>query len=131
MNNNDNHNQQQATPVWERALEDYREDLVDDHLQTILDTGSLEELIKDTKILQPFRPQGRKALDSMNRLKPTFKLINEFSVVMGVCFDAGAVLTPLIWGSIRMVLSVSRLSLNLFAIITPAIASVFDRGNPG
>lgn len=86
--------------------------------------------MKDIKILQPFAPQGRKALDSMNRLKPTFKLVNEFSAVMGSCFDAGGVLAPLIWGSIRMVLSVSRLSLNLFAIITPAIASIFNRGHP-
>lgn len=86
--------------------------------------------MKDTKILQPFAPQGRNALDSMSRLKPTFKLINEFAAVMGSCFDDGAVLAPLIWGNIRMVLSVSRLNLNLFAIITPLKASVIDRGHP-
>lgn len=117
------------SPIWEKALENYREDLAaDDDFRVVLETGSLEELLNDTKHLQPFGPQGRKALDSMNRLKPTFKIVNDFSAALAVCFGAGTVLTALIWGSIRMILSVGIPVLCLFAsIITPIIASILGR----
>lgn len=96
------------SPLWEKALESYHEDLVaDDDFRMILKTGSLEELLADDQILQPFGPQGRKALDSMNRLKPTFKLLNDFSVVLAVSFGAGTAVTAVVWGSIRMILTVS------------------------
>ncbi|KAJ5124771.1 uncharacterized protein N7515_008596 [Penicillium bovifimosum] len=96
------------SPLWEKALESYHEDLVaDDDFRMILKTGSLEELLADNQILQPFGPQGRKALDSMNRLKPTFKLLNDFSVVLAVSFGAGTAVTAVVWGSIRMILTLA------------------------
>ncbi|KAJ5092019.1 hypothetical protein NUU61_006889 [Penicillium alfredii] len=95
------------SPLWEKALESYHEELAaDDDFRTILETGSLEELLVDDQLLQPFGPQGRKALDSMNRLKPTFRLLNDFSVVLAVSFGAGTTVTALVWGSIRMILTV-------------------------
>ncbi|PWY82922.1 TPR-like protein [Aspergillus heteromorphus CBS 117.55] len=96
------------SPLWEKALENYREELAaDDDFRSILETGSLDELLNDPKILQPFGPRGRKSLDSMYRLKPTFKLVNDFSAVLAVSFGAGTVATALVWGSIRMILTLA------------------------
>lgn len=96
------------SPLWEKALESYHKDLAaDDDFRMILETGSLEELLADDHILQPFGPQGRKALDSMNRLKPTFKLLNDFSVVLAVSFGVGTAVTAVVWGSIRMILTLA------------------------
>ncbi|PLB46258.1 TPR-like protein [Aspergillus steynii IBT 23096] len=98
----------QLSPLWEKALENYRDELAaDDDFRTILETKSLDELLNDPKILQPFGPQGRKALDSMNRLRPTFKIVNDFSAVLAVSFGAGTMLTALVWGSIRMILTLA------------------------
>ncbi|KAL4782963.1 hypothetical protein BJX76DRAFT_274048 [Aspergillus varians] len=98
----------ELSPLWAKALESYHEELAaDDDFRTILETGSLEELLADDHILQPFGPQGRRALDSMNRLKPTFKLLNDFSVVLAVSFGAGTAVTALVWGSIRMILTLA------------------------
>jgi hypothetical protein len=92
---------------WEKALESYHEDLAaDDDFRMILETGSLKELLADDQTLQPFGPRGRKALDSMNRLKPTFKLLNDFSVVLEVSVGAGTAVTAVVWGGIRMILTV-------------------------
>lgn len=99
------------SPLWERALRSYHEELAaDEDFRTILETGSLEDLLGDNRILQPFGSHGRKALDSMNRLKPTFKLLNDFSVVLAVSFGAGTAVTALVWGSIRMILTVGTCS---------------------
>lgn len=96
-----------VSPLWEKALESYHEELAaDDDIRTILETGSLEDLSVDDQILQPFGPHGRKALDSMIRLKPAFKLLNDFSAVLAVSFGAGTAATALVWGSIRMILTV-------------------------
>jgi len=96
------------SPLWEKALENYHEELAaDDDFRTILETGSLEDLLVDDQILQPFGQQSRRALDSMNRLKPTFNLLNDFSVVLAVSFGAGTAITALVWGSIRMILTVN------------------------
>lgn len=96
------------SPLWEKALDNYREELAaDDDFRLILETGSLDELLDDPKILQPFGPHGRKSLDSMRRLRPTFRLVNDFSAVLAVSFGAGTVVTALVWGSIRMILTVN------------------------
>lgn len=113
MEGSHTHQEQHATPIWKRALENYREELAaEDDFRDILETRSLEQVMNDSKISQPFGPKGRNALDSMNRLKPTFQLINDFSAVLVACFGAEATLTALIWGSIRMILRESGLVLN-------------------
>jgi hypothetical protein len=99
----------QRSPLWDQALENFREELAgDDDLGMILETRNVEELLHDVKMLQPVGPQGRKALDSMNRLKPMVKLVNDFSAVLAVAFGADTVVTALVWGSIRMILTVSH-----------------------
>ncbi|RJE22879.1 NB-ARC domain protein [Aspergillus sclerotialis] len=96
------------SPLWEKALQNYREELSgDDDFRTIIETGSLDELLNDSKIKPPVGAQGRKALNSMNRMKPMVKLVNDFSAVLAVAFGADAILTTLIWGSIRMILTLA------------------------
>lgn len=95
------------SPLWEKALQNYREELAgDDDYQIILETGTLEVLMNDAKTLRPVGPQGRKALDSMGRMKPMIKLVNDFAAVIAVAFGADAMLAAIIWGSIRMILTV-------------------------
>lgn len=78
----------------------YHEELAYDYgMRTILETESLEELLANYRISQPFGPQGRMALGYMNRLKPMFKLLNDFSVVLAVSFGAGTAVTALVWDS--------------------------------
>ncbi|RAK81445.1 TPR-like protein [Aspergillus fijiensis CBS 313.89] len=102
------------SPLWDKALKSYHEELAaDDDYRTILQTGSLEELLADEQILKPFGPHGRKALESMNRLKPTFKMLNDFSVVLAVSLGAGTAVTALVWGSIRMILTLASTADNI------------------
>lgn len=97
-----------SSPLWDKALRSFHEELAaDDDFTTILETGSLEELLGDDQILKPFAPRSRNAFDSMNQLKPTFKLLNDFSAVLAVSFGINTTLTAIIWGSIRMILSVN------------------------
>jgi hypothetical protein len=98
---------EKISPLWEKALQSYHEELGgEDDFQTILQTGSLDDLLEDKQILEPFGQQGRKALDSINRLKPTFTMLNDFSAVLAVSFGAGTTVTALVWGSLRMILTV-------------------------
>lgn len=93
--------------LLEKALHNYHEELGgEDDFRTVLQTGSLDELLEDKHILEPFGPQGRKALDSISRLKPTFTMLNDFSAVLAVSFGVGTTVTAVVWGSLRMILTV-------------------------
>ncbi|KAL4735582.1 TPR-like protein [Aspergillus similis] len=99
---------EKLSPLWEKALHSYQEELgSEDDFQTILETDSLDELLDDKQILEPFGPQGRKALDSINRLKPMFTMLNDFSAVLAVSFRAGTTVTALVWGSLRIILTLA------------------------
>lgn len=102
----------QQSSLWHKALENFREELAaDDDLKMILQTHGAEQLLHDTTFLRPVGSPGRKALDSINRLKPMIKFVNNFSAALAVAFGADSVVTALVWGSIRMILTVSwRLS---------------------
>jgi hypothetical protein len=52
-------------------------------------------------------PRERSALDSMSRLGPTLKFVDDFSAVIAVCFGANAKLTAFVWGSIRLMLTLA------------------------
>lgn len=117
-----------TSPVWEKILKSFREDLAANSLlQSILETKSMEELRNDTKLLQPLGFQGKKAVGFMDRLQPTLTLVDEFSTLVINCFDKEDALPGLIWGSIRMILGVGSPILNLFAIMTSVIASIYDK----
>ncbi|PYH93879.1 TPR-like protein [Aspergillus ellipticus CBS 707.79] len=61
----------------------------------------------------------RRYYTAIYRLKPTFKLVNDFSAVLAVSFGAGTVVTALVWGSIRMILT--DLEASLLAVYTEVI----------
>ena len=43
----------------------------------------------------------------VNRLDSILKFVNDFSAVVAVCFGADAKLAALVWGSIRMILTLA------------------------
>jgi hypothetical protein len=98
----------QQSPLWQKALENFREELAgDDDLAMILGTKGVEEVLQDAKLLQPVGSPGRKALESVNRLKPMIKFVNDFSAVLAVTFGADTMMTAVVWGSIRMILTLA------------------------
>lgn len=120
-----------TSPVWEKILKSFREDLAADGLlQPILEIKSLGELLNDTKVVHPLGFQGRKAVDFMDRLQPTLTVVDEFLALIINCFDTEAALPGLVWGSINMILNVGSPILNLFVILTSVIASIPDKGHP-
>ncbi|RHZ68953.1 hypothetical protein CDV55_102531 [Aspergillus turcosus] len=98
----------QQSPLWQKALENFREELAgDDDLAMILGTKGVQEVLQDAKLLQPVGSPGRKALESVNRLKPVIEFVNDFSAVLAVTFGANTMMTAVVWGSIRMLLTLA------------------------
>lgn len=96
-----------ASPLWNRALERYREELErSDDYETIIGSGSLDELINHAKTIETCVP-GRTALNSLNRLQPILKFVDDFSAVIAICFGADAKLTAFVWGSIRLIITLA------------------------
>lgn len=95
-----------STPLWHRALERYREELeTNDDYQSIIEIGSLDDLLNYAKTFEPLLPRDRSVLDSMNRLGPALKFVDDFSALIAVCFGVDAKLTAFVWGSIRLMLT--------------------------
>ncbi|KAF4546902.1 Hypothetical protein D9617_106g078160 [Elsinoe fawcettii] len=98
-----------GSPLWHRALERYREDLEENgDLAAVSEVVSMNDLLDYIKTFEQNRsPTERNRLDSMRRLGPTLKFIDDFSAVIAVFFGANPQLTALVWGSIRMMLSLA------------------------
>jgi ATP-dependent Clp protease ATP-binding subunit ClpA len=104
----ENRDKRTRSPLWHRALERYREELeTNDDYQSITEIESLEDLLNYTKTIEPLLPRERSALDSMHRLGPTLKFVDDFSAVIAVCFGADTKLTAFVWGSIRLMLTLA------------------------
>ena len=85
----------------------YRDELEEegvDEYQTILEAGTLEDLVEQIKALEP---PNAKEKAVVNRLDSILKFINDFSAVVAVCFGADAKFAALVWGSIRMILTLT------------------------
>lgn len=97
-----------STPLWNRALERYSEELEgNDDFQSITEISSLDDLLSYAKTIEPFLPEERGALRSIQRLGPTLKFVDDFSAIIAVCFGADAKLTAVVWGSIRLMLNLA------------------------
>ncbi|ORX98178.1 hypothetical protein BCR34DRAFT_607010 [Clohesyomyces aquaticus] len=108
MSANDSKERRGRSPLWNRAIERFREELEEsEDFKSITDTASLEDLLDYTKSIEPLLPRERSALSSMQRLGPTLKFVDDFSAVIAVCFGADAKLTAFVWGSIRVMLSLA------------------------
>ena len=95
------------SPFWNKALRRYRGELEDeeaDQYQMIVEAGTLDELVEQIKTLEP---PNAKEKAVVNRLDSILKFLNDFSAVVAVCFGADAKLAALVWGSIRMILTLA------------------------
>ncbi|TGJ79179.1 hypothetical protein E0Z10_g9594 [Xylaria hypoxylon] len=95
-----------SSPLWHRALEQYRLELQGaENYQAIPNVGSLEELISSFAQIQATTPGSYSGINSLNRLAPKLKFVDDFSAVLALCFGANATLTAAVWGSIRLILA--------------------------
>ncbi|OAX82520.1 hypothetical protein ACJ72_03130 [Emergomyces africanus] len=97
------------TPLWEKALENYREELAekDDYKWVLENQGTLDELMKFTNSLEWPGLRDRSVLNSLKRLKPILKFVNDFSAVIALYFGADTALTAVIWGSLKLILTLA------------------------
>ena len=95
--------------MWKRALERYRDELDenDDYNDVINEAGSMDDVLTYAKTCESTLPRERTTLNSMNRLGPILKFVDDFSAVIVVCFGADAKLTAFLWGSIRLILTLA------------------------
>ena len=93
------------SPLWNRALEKYREELDGEDDYVILEgTGSLEDLLAYARTIQVPGPNSFKAL---SRLGPTLKFVDDFSALIALCLGANAKITAFVWGSLRLIITLA------------------------
>ena len=97
-----------GAPLWHKALERYREELKDNNdSNDDIVIESLEDLLNHAKTIESLLPQERTALNSMNRIGPKLKFVDDFIAVIALYVGADAKLTALVWGSIRLMLTLA------------------------
>lgn len=95
-------------PLWHKALERYREELEEnDDYKDIIVVESLEDLLNHAKTIESLLPRERTTISSMNRLGPKLKFVDDFSAVIALYFGADVKLTAVVWGSIRLILTLA------------------------
>jgi NB-ARC domain len=104
--------ERQPSPLWNRALERYLEELEandEASYQEIItsEATSIDDVLDYAKTLESLLPRERGALTSLNRLGPILKFVDDFSAAIAICFGADAKLTAFVWGSIRLILTLS------------------------
>ncbi|KAI0007592.1 hypothetical protein F4779DRAFT_642943 [Xylariaceae sp. FL0662B] len=96
------------SPLWSRALDRYREELGgNEDYRSIHDVHSLDDLLSHVDSLQTAPIKDRQALASLNRLAPKFKFVDDFSAIVALCVGADATATAVVWGSIRLLLTLA------------------------
>ena len=94
--------------MWLRAVERYRAELEgNDDYDDIIGVGSLEALLDHTKTIISLLPPERTILNLLNRLGSRLKFVDDFSAIIALYFGADANLTGLVWGSIRLMLTLA------------------------
>jgi hypothetical protein len=88
----------------------FQTELKGDNQFMLDDVVSVEELLSQTRALQPPAPRGSKLTTSLNRLEPILSHINDFAAVIAVCSGADAKAAGLVWGSLRVILTVRNSS---------------------
>ena len=97
------------SPLWEKALEKYCKELKDgDDFVDILKIGSMEELLSQTKSLEPAGARDSASSSSLTRLEPILGHLNDFSAIVALLLGADAKSAALVWGSIRIILTVGK-----------------------
>ena len=89
-----------------KALDRFRSELNEDD-ESLFNVASVEDLLKQTKAMEPSATRGSKLPSSLARLEPILSRINDFAAVIAVCSGADMKTAGLVWGSLRMILMVS------------------------
>ena len=93
--------------LWEKALEQYRRELKEgDDYESVIGISSMEELLTQAGNLEPSGARNKNFLSSLGRLEPMLLHINDFSAVTALFVGANAKSAALVWGSIRIILTV-------------------------
>ncbi|KAI1802970.1 hypothetical protein F4811DRAFT_554356 [Daldinia bambusicola] len=96
------------SPLWHQALERYKEELGgNEDYRAVHEVHSLDDLLNHVNTLQATPSRDRQALASLNRLAPKFKFVDDFSAIIALAFGADATLTAVVWGSIRLILTLA------------------------
>lgn len=95
---------------WQQALEAYHKDMpVENKFHVRLESGNIEELfMSHCSPLSP-GPQAeslRDLQDHLSRLKPAFKLLDNYASVLAAFFGTSTSSSALVWGSIWLMLTV-------------------------
>jgi hypothetical protein len=102
--------------LWTRALERYLDELEGnkghDHayqkiITSELEARSIEDVLEYAKTLESILPRQQTTLVSLSRLSPNLKVVDDFAAAIAICFGADAKLTAFLWGSIRIILTLS------------------------
>ena len=95
--------------MWEKALEQYRKELQDgDDYNVTLSVANMEELLAQARSLEPPASRTSGTLRSMSRFEPILSQINDFSAIIALFLGADAKSAAIVWGSIRLILTVRR-----------------------
>lgn len=93
------------SPLWNRALERYLEELdgdADDEL--LAGVGSLEDLVAYARTIEP---PGANSSTALSRLGPNLKFVDDFSAVVAICLGANAKVIAFVWGSLRLIITLA------------------------
>ncbi len=82
----------------------------------------MEELLTQARNLEPSGARNKNILSSLSRLEPMLLHINDFSAVTALLLGANAKSAALVWGSIRIILTVLLFSQVCFATLINAAA---------
>jgi len=94
-----------TSPLWDKALEQYRREFQDgDDYNVTLGISNMEELLKQARSLEP--PASHTS-STLSRLEPILSHLNDFSAVTALCLGADAKSAAIVWGSVRLILTVS------------------------
>lgn len=97
-----------STPLWQKALERYREELDEsDDYQTIAEEGIKGGTLGHPEILETLIPRPHTTVQSATRLSAVLKTVDDFSAAVALCCGADPMVTGFVWGSIRLILTLA------------------------
>lgn len=100
--------QSASSPLWQKAIQRYQDELQEnDDYKDVIELGSLEDLLNQGKTIEPNLPPERNSIGTLNRIGPKLKFVDDFAALIALYFGADAKLTALVWGSIRVMLTLA------------------------
>ncbi|KAI9841903.1 MAG: hypothetical protein M1837_000289 [Sclerophora amabilis] len=94
------------SPLLDEALNRYKMEL-NDGKDFVLEVDGVEELLDQTRALETGLARKSGPSTTIGRLEPVFSQLNNFAAVMALCFGTNVETTALVWGSIRLILTLA------------------------